>query len=100
VKGYYKICSITKMEVEQRNLIEAIEEERISRRMDQGEFSEFLGISESYYSMIKSGTRRFNLNILILLMQKLPAITPGITIFITRQGNDGGKGKSHSKTGV
>lgn len=79
------------MEIETTNLITAVEEERIRRQLSQAAFSKLLGISESYYSMLKSGSRKPNLNILTLFMQKLPEVTPEVTIYIMRQGNDGDK---------
>ena len=79
------------MELKTKKLIRVIEKERKRRRLSQVAFSRLLGISESYYSMLKTGDRKPNLNILTLLMQNLPEVTPEVTIYIMRQGNDGGK---------
>jgi len=50
--------------------------------------------------MLKTGNRQPNLNILTLLMQKLPQVTPEVTIFIMRQKNDGDALKLQNKVGV
>jgi len=71
------------------DLLVAIEEERIRLKMDQRAFSSFLGISESYYSMLKSGDRKPSLQILSIFMQKLPRFTPEITVFIKHLRDDG-----------
>ena len=77
------------MEIVNDDLIATIDRERIRLNMDQRAFSNFLGISESYYSMLKSGDRKPSLPLLSTLMQKLPQFTPEITVFIKRLGGDG-----------
>lgn len=64
------------------DLIMVLEEQRTKRQLDHGQFSDFLGISESYWSMIRAGERKPNLNILSILMQKLPEITPEAIMYI------------------
>ena len=77
------------METIKDELIAIIDKERIRLHMDQRAFSKFLGIGESYYSMLKSGARKPSLLLLSTLMQKLPQFTPEITVFIKRLGGDG-----------
>lgn len=69
-------------------LIKAIEAERIRRRLDHRAFSALLGIHESYWHRIRTGERPLNLNTLQIFMQKLPEVTPEVTIYFMRQGND------------
>lgn len=86
------------METATLNLIEAVDRERIKRQMSLRCFSrEVLGISPAYYCLIKQGKRRITLDVLQVLMQKLPEITPEVTIFIMRQGNDGQKGTAKTR---
>lgn len=73
------------------NLIKVLEEQRAKRQLDHRQFSAFLGISESYWSMIRTGERKPNLNVLSIMMQKLPEITPEAIMYILqtiKQGND------------
>lgn len=70
------------------DLMKAIEKERKGLRMNHRTFSDFLGIDPSYWHRIRTGERPLNLSILTLFMQKLPGVTPEITIYIMRQGND------------
>lgn len=80
-------------------LIEAVDSEREKRRMSDRKFSiEVLGISPSYYCLLKQGKRRITLDILNLFKEKLPEVTPEITIFFIRQGNDGSGGKTIKKS--
>lgn len=72
-------------------LIKAVEEERTRRGMDHRTFSTLLGIHESYWHRLRTGERTINLKVLTILRQKLPEVTPEVTIFIMRQGNDGDK---------
>jgi hypothetical protein len=85
-------------------LVQAMEEERVRRGLDHRGFSTLLGIHESYWHRLRTGERPFNLNVLTLLMQKLPDITPAVTEYIMRQGNDGQDGemseKRHDKSEV
>lgn len=69
------------------DLIKAVEEERIKRKLDHKAFSVLLGIDESYWHRIRTGERPLNLNILQIFMQKLPDITPEVTNFVVSQGN-------------
>ena len=87
------------MKSETRQLINVLEGERKRRQLTHKAFSDLLGIHESYWHRIRTGKRSVNLNILTLFMQKLPEITPEVTIYIVRQGNDGGEGKVSKKTG-
>jgi len=73
------------------DLIAALEQERTRRGLDHKGFSTLLKISESYWSMIRKGTRTLTPNLAVSFMQTLPEITPAVTIFIMRQGNDGDK---------
>jgi len=76
---------------ETRDLIATLEAERIRHKLDHRAFSTLLGIHESYWHRLRTGERAFTLNVLTLLMHKLPRVTPAVTIFIMRQGNDGDK---------
>ena len=73
------------------DLIVALEQERVRRGLDHKGFSTLLKISESYWSMIRKGTRTLTPNLAVSFMQQLPEITPAVTTFIMRQGNDGQK---------
>jgi len=88
------------MESSTKQLINAIEAERAKLKLNQYEFSDFLGITESLYSMLKTGSRQPSLKVLSIFMQKLPEITPEVTIYIMRQGNDGDSPKSPKNMGV
>ena len=80
------------METSTLNLINAVDRERERRRMSDRKFSmQVLGISPPYWCLLKAGKRPPTLSFLTILMQKLPEITPEVTNFIMRQGNDGGK---------
>lgn len=79
------------MRVARTDLINAMEAERTRRNLDHKGFSTLLKISESYWSMIRKGTRTLTPNLAVSFMQNLPEITPAVTIFIMRQGNDGDK---------
>jgi len=85
------------MESSTKQLINAIEAERAKLKLNQYEFSDFLGITESLYSMLKTGSRQPSLKVLSIFMQKLPEITPEVTIYIMRQGNDGEFSKTSKK---
>jgi len=89
------------MEAARINLINAVRREQVELRMSDRKFSkQILGISPSYYCLLKSDKRPLTLNLLTIFMQKLPQVTPEVTIFIMRQGNDGGSGKPSTKMGV
>ena len=73
-----------------KNLITAVEAERMKRQMSDRRFSrEVLGISPSYYCLLKSGKRAITLDVLQIFMQKLPEVTPEVTIYFMHRGNDG-----------
>ena len=72
------------------DLINALERERRRRQLNHRAFSTLLGIHESYWHRIRTGERSLNLNTLQIFMQKLPEVTPEVTIYIMRQGNDAG----------
>lgn len=83
------------------NLITAVDKERVKRQMSDRKFSiEVLGISPSYYCLLKKGERRITLEILNIFKEKLPEITPEVTIFFMSQGNDGKNKKPLKKVGV
>ena len=46
-----------------------------------------LGISPSYYCLLKQGKRRPTLGILTIFMQKFPDLAPAVTEYIMRQGD-------------
>lgn len=86
------------MEATTLSLIEAVDRERIKRRMSDRKFSiEVLGISPSYLCRLKNGERAITLEVLWIFMQKLPEITPEVTYYIMRQGNDGGGGENQGE---
>lgn len=71
------------------SLIEAVERERIKRQMSDRKFSmQVLGISPSYWCRLKNGERAVTLDVLRIFTQKLPELTPEVTIFIMGQRND------------
>ena len=80
-------------------LIRALDDQRIKRQLNHHDFSVFLGISESYWSMIRNGKRNLTPNLAVMFMQKLPELTPAVTTFIMRQGNDGDNQKDAAQTG-
>jgi len=83
------------MEIATKNLIQAMDEQCKRRRMSDRKFSiQVLGISPAYWCLLKSGTRRLSPNLAVLFMQKLPEVTPEVTIFFMSQGDDG-KNKNH-----
>ena len=77
------------MEIATANLLQAIEREQAKRQMSARKFSkQVLGISHSYLSLLRAGKRHLTPNLAVLFMQKLPAVTPEVTYYIMRQGND------------
>ena len=76
------------------DLIVALEQERMRRGLDHKGFSTLLKISESYWSMIRKGTRTLTPNLAVSFMQQLPELTPAVTLFIMRQGQDGQRQKT------
>jgi hypothetical protein len=81
------------METATMNLIEAVDRERTKRQMSDRKFSnQVLGISPSYWCLLKAGKRNPSLNLLTILMLKLPEVTPAVGKFVVSQGkNDGDK---------
>jgi len=74
------------METATRNLLQAIDRERVQRRMSTRKFSKYvLGISHSYLSLLRVGKRPLTPNLAVLFMQKLPELTPEVTAFIIAQ---------------
>jgi len=89
------------MELATLKLIDAVDREREKRHMTDRKFSiEVLGISPSYYCLLKKGERRITLEILNIFKEKLPEITPEVMIFFMSQGNDGKSKKNPKKVGV
>jgi len=71
------------------NLIEAVDKERTKRQMSDRKFSkQVLGISPSYWCLLKAGKRTPSLSLLTLLMHKLPETTPEVSNFVVSQGNN------------
>lgn len=78
------------MELTTKNLIEAVDKERIKRQMSNRKFSiKILGISPSYLCLLKAGKRPLRPNLAVHFMQKLPEITPEATAFLLHQRKDG-----------
>lgn len=75
------------MEATTKNLIEALDEERIKRNLSHRQFSFMLGIDPGYWHRIRTGERPLNLNTLQIFMHKLPEVTPEVTNFVVSQGN-------------
>ena len=68
--------------------------------MSDRKFSkQVLGISPSYYCLLKSGKRPLTLNLLTIFMQKLPQVTPQVTVFFMDQGADGANQKTINNSG-
>ena len=88
------------METARDNLINAVQQEQDGLRMSDRKFSmQVLGISPSYYCLLKSGKRPLTLNLLTIFMQKLPRVTPQVTVFFMDQGGDGKNRKTIKKSG-
>ena len=77
------------MEITTTGLIRIIEKERRRRQLNQGAFAKLLGISEPYYSMVKTGERRPNLKMLTIFKQRLPEISRYVDQYLNYvTGND------------
>ena len=83
------------MQLKTNELIKVVEEERTKRKLNQGEFSKMLGISESYYSMVINGKRKPNLFILSVFKQKLPELNAHVDSYINYL--TGGDDHNHQK---
>jgi len=70
------------------SLIESLDRERQKRQLSHRQFSFLLGIDPAYWHRIRNGERPMTLSLLTLFMQKLPKVTPEVTYYIMRQGND------------
>lgn len=82
------------------SLIEAVDRQRTKRQMSDRKFSiDVLDISPAYYCLLKRGRRRITLNILNIFKEKLPEVTPEVTIFFMSQGGDGKNKKTLKKSG-
>ena len=69
------------METATTNLITAVDAQRTQRRMSDRKFSkQVLGISPSYWCMLKAGKRTPTLSLLLRFTQ-IPDIAPAITEF-------------------
>lgn len=83
------------------NLIEAVDRERVKRDMSDRMFSiQLLDISPSYWCLLKAGKRPPTLNILKIILQKLPQVTPEVMAYIMHQGDDGDLQNSLKISGV
>ena len=88
------------MEVARAKLINAVQQEQNTLQMSDRKFSmQVLGISPAYYCLLKSGKRPLTLNILTIFMQKLPRVTPQVTVFFMDQGGDGKNQKTIKNSG-
>ena len=88
------------MQTARDNLINALQQEQNGLQMSDRKFSmQVLGISPSYYCLLKSGKRPLTLNLLTIFMQKLPRLTPEVTVFVMRQGGDGENQKTIENSG-
>ena len=77
------------METSTSNLIDAVDRERVKRALSDRQFShQILGISPSYWCLLKSGKRPLTLGLLRLFMHRLPDTTPEVTAFIVAQGDN------------
>lgn len=63
------------MEARPPDLINAMEAERIRRGLDHKAFSALLGITDSYWCMIRKGKRRISLDLLNAIYRKLPEVS-------------------------
>jgi len=63
-------------------LIKAVEGEMVKRKLDQRALCVFLGIHETNWSRVRNGRRTPNLNLLTLLKQKLPEVSPYIEEYL------------------
>ena len=88
------------MDKAREKLMKAVQQEQDELRMSDRKFSmKVLGISPSYYCLLKSGKRPLTLNLLIMFMQKLPRVTPQVTVFLMDQGGDGKTQKTMKNSG-
>lgn len=63
------------MEPKTLDLITAMEGERSRRGMDHKAFSTLLGITDSYWCMIRKGKRRPSLELIKTIHEKLPEVS-------------------------
>lgn len=63
-------------------LIKAVEGEWVKRKWDQSDFCDFLGIHKSAWSRVRNGKRTPSLNLLTLLKQKLPEVSPYVEEYL------------------
>lgn len=63
-------------------LVKAVEGEMVKRKLNQRAFCAFLGIHEALWSMVRNGKRTPSLNLLTLLKQKLPEVSPYIEDYL------------------
>lgn len=72
------------------SLIESLDRERQRRQLSHRQFSFLLGIDPAYWHRVRTGERPITLNLLTIFMQKLPSVTPEVTHYFMRQGNNPG----------
>lgn len=63
-------------------LIKAVEGEWVKRKWNQHDFCEYTGINESDWSRVRNGKRTPSLNLLTLLKQKLPEVSPYVEEYL------------------
>ena len=93
------------MKTDGSHLIKALETHRAVLQLSDKQFSrQVLGISPSYWCRLKTGTRSPSLPLLTLIAHEFPELTPEVTKYIMRHGNDGQDGempeKRHDKSSV
>ena len=71
------------METARKELVGALEKERDERKMDNHTFSTtLLKISESYWSMLRSGDRRFSIDMLQTILFVFPHLEPQVIAYM------------------
>ena len=63
------------MEAKTLELINAMEAERVRRGLNHQDFSALLGITDSYWCMIRKGKRRPSLNLVATIHEQLPEVS-------------------------
>jgi transcriptional regulator with XRE-family HTH domain len=63
------------MEPKTLDLINAMEAERTRRKLSHQDFSTLLGITDSYWCMIRKGKRRISLNLIGAIHEQLPEVS-------------------------
>lgn len=75
------------VETKTQNLINAMDADRIRRGMDHKAFSALLGITASYWCMVRKGKRRPSLTLIETIHRQLPEVSSCVDLY-TRPGKE------------